>query len=43
MAKKLVLVGLVEPETEDHVAAFNEWYLGNHIEDIAPHSVHAVS
>lgn len=33
MGKKLVLVGLVEPETEDHVAAFNEWYLGNHIED----------
>ena len=33
MAKKLVLVGLVEPETEDHVAAFNEWYLGNHVED----------
>jgi len=33
MGKKLVLVGLVEPQTEDHVAAFNEWYLGNHIED----------
>ncbi len=33
MSKKLILVGLVEPETEDHVAAFNEWYLGNHVED----------
>ncbi len=33
MAKKLVLVGLVQPESEDLVEAFNEWYLGNHIED----------
>ena len=33
MAKKLVLVGLVQPESEDLVAAFNEWYLGNHVED----------
>jgi hypothetical protein len=33
MAKKLVLMGLIEPETEDHVAAFKEWYLGNHVED----------
>ena len=33
MAKKLVLVGLVQPESEDLVEAFNEWYLGNHVED----------
>jgi hypothetical protein len=33
MGKKLILMGLVEPETEDLVEAFNEWYLGNHIED----------
>ena len=33
MAKKLILMGLVQPHTEDHVAAFNEWYLGNHVED----------
>lgn len=33
MAKKLVLMGLIQPETEDHVAAFKEWYLGNHVED----------
>jgi len=33
MAKKLVLVGLVEPQTADHVQAFKDWYLGNHIED----------
>ncbi len=32
MAKKLVLVGLVAPK-KDQVEAFNEWYLGNHIED----------
>ena len=31
--KKLVLVGLVEPKSDDLVEAFNEWYLGNHIED----------
>ena len=30
--KKLVLVGLVQPE-KDMVEAFNEWYLGNHVED----------
>ena len=33
MAKKLILMGLIEPETEDHVAAFKEWYLDNHVED----------
>lgn len=33
MTRKLVLVGLVEPQSDDHVAAFREWYLGNHIED----------
>lgn len=33
MAKKLILMGLVEAKTEDLVDAFNEWYLGNHIED----------
>lgn len=29
---KLVLVGLVQPE-KDKLEAFNEWYLGNHVED----------
>ena len=29
MSKKLVLVGMVEPETEDLIEAFNEWYIGN--------------
>jgi len=33
MAKKLVLVGLVEPDSTDQVQAFKDWYLGNHIED----------
>ena len=33
MGKKLILMGLVEPETDDLVEAFNEWYLGNHVED----------
>ena len=33
MGKRLVLVGMVEPETEDLIEAFNEWYLGNHVED----------
>jgi|GEM_PF-561619 hypothetical protein len=33
MSKKLVLVGMVEPETEDLIEAFNEWYIGNHVED----------
>ena len=32
-SKKLVLMGLVEPKSEDLVAAFNSWYLGNHVED----------
>ena len=31
--KKLILMGLVEPKSDDLVAAFNKWYLGNHIED----------
>ncbi len=33
MAKKLILMGLVEPQSEDLVEAFNQWYLGNHVED----------
>ena len=35
---RLVLVGLVEPQA-DMEDAFNEWYLGNHVEDTAnaPH------
>ena len=33
MSKRLVLVGMVEPETEDVIEAFNEWYIGNHVED----------
>jgi len=33
MAKKLVLVGLVQPKSDDLVAAFREWYIGNHVED----------
>jgi hypothetical protein len=32
MGRKLVLVGLVQPK-KDRVAAFREWYLGNHVED----------
>ena len=32
MSQKLVLIGLVQPK-KDQVEAFNEWYLGNHIED----------
>lgn len=32
---KLVLVGLVEPTSEEAAPAFEEWYLGNHIEDTA--------
>ena len=32
MTKKLVLIGLVQPH-KDQVEAFNEWYLGNHVED----------
>jgi hypothetical protein len=31
--KRLVLVGLVEPKGDDFVAAFEAWYLGNHVED----------
>ncbi len=31
--RKLILMGLVEPKTADLVAAFNAWYLGNHVED----------
>ena len=33
MGKKLILMGLIEPETEDLVQAFKDWYLGNHVED----------
>ena len=32
MTKKLVLMGLVQAK-QDSVEAFNEWYLGNHVED----------
>ena len=32
MGKKLVLAALVQAK-KDHVEAFKEWYLGNHIED----------
>lgn len=31
--KKLILMGLVEPTGVDAVEAFNQWYLGNHVED----------
>jgi hypothetical protein len=30
---KLVLIGIVDAKTEDHVQAFRDWYLGNHVED----------
>ena len=33
MGKRLILIGLVEPETDDHIEAFKEWYVGNHVED----------
>ena len=33
MSRKLILVGLVQPKSGDLVEAFNEWYLGNHVED----------
>lgn len=33
MGKKLVLVGLVQPKSDDFIEPFREWYLGNHIED----------
>lgn len=33
MAKKLILMGLVQPKSDDLVEAFNSWYLGNHVED----------
>ncbi|MFC1896551.1 hypothetical protein ACFL0Q_07840 [Thermodesulfobacteriota bacterium] len=32
---KLILVGLVEPKDADSQKAFEEWYLGNHVEDTA--------
>ena len=35
MAKRLVLVGLVQPKSDDLIEAFNEWYLGNHVEDVS--------
>jgi len=31
--QKFTLIGIVEPATEDLVEAFNQWYLGNHVED----------
>lgn len=33
MAKKLILVGLIQPKDKADDTAFKEWYLGNHIED----------
>lgn len=33
MTNTYTLIGLVEPATEDLVGAFEEWYLGNHVED----------
>ena len=33
MAKKLILMGLVQPKDGDHTQAFKDWYLGNHVED----------
>ena len=32
---KLKLIGLVEPVDESAREAFEEWYLGNHIEDVS--------
>ena len=32
---KVKLIALVEPLSEDLFDAFEEWYLGNHIEDIS--------
>jgi hypothetical protein len=31
--EKLILVGLVEPLDASAVPAFEQWYLGNHVED----------
>lgn len=33
MAKKLILVGLVQSMDKANESAFKEWYLGNHVED----------
>ena len=33
MAKKLILMGLVQEKDADHKKAFEDWYLGNHVED----------
>jgi hypothetical protein len=32
---KVKLIGLVEPVSESAKKAFEEWYLGNHIEDVS--------
>ena len=32
MGRKLILMGLIEPEA-DMEQAFKDWYLGNHVED----------
>ena len=32
-AKKLILMGLVQPKSDAQVPAFDSWYLGNHVED----------
>lgn len=32
---KVKLIGLVEPVSEASQEAFEEWYLGNHIEDVS--------
>lgn len=33
MTKKLILVGLVQEKSPDLKQAFEDWYLGNHVED----------
>ena len=32
---KFLLIGLCEPPTSDHQAGFDEWFVGQHIEDTA--------
>ena len=32
---KVKLIGIVEPVDEDSRKAFEEWYVGNHIEDVS--------
>lgn len=35
MSDTFTLIGLVEPASPNLVEAFNNWYLGNHIEDVS--------